>query len=217
MKIVKWVGGLIAALLLLGMMFLAYRVVDARGNVESKVATIIAQMDPVIDTVPRRRLDMLLTVEDPTFNSNDGIDLQTPGAGMTTLSQGLGKRLFFQEFKPGINKLELMLLTKFALVPKVPREDILRATLASAYLGHVNNRAVIGFAEASKTYFSIPLNQLSDRQWLSLVAMLPAPNKLSLKRDPKANAERVERIENLLAGRCEPENLRDVMLNGCAK
>lgn len=39
------------------------------------------------------RLNVLLKIEDPTFKTHRGVDLATPGAGMTTITQGLVKLL----------------------------------------------------------------------------------------------------------------------------
>ena len=159
---------------------------------------------------------MLLRVEDPTFFQNKGIDLSTPGASMTTLSQSLGKRIFFDSFEPGFAKLELMALTRFALYPRLTKEKVFKAWLATAYLGTHRGRRVTGFADGARSYFHKPLSRLSDREYLTLVAMLPAPDRLKPTRDPAANRDRVARIERLLADRCRPTGLRDVMLDGCA-
>jgi monofunctional glycosyltransferase len=213
----KWIGAALSGLIVVWAAYLGIRILDGRAKAPEEVAAIIAGMDPAIDRLAPARVDMLLAVEDPTFFENDGIDLDTPGAGMTTLAQGLGKRIFFDPFRPGLQKIELMALTKFALVPTVSREDILRATLASAYLGHDKDGAILGFSEAALRYHGKPLAALSDREWLSLVALLPAPNDLDPVRYSEANAARVDRIERLLAGACKPLGLRDVMLEGCAR
>ena len=52
-------------------------------------------------------LDMLLRVEDPSFYTHNGMDLSTPGAGITTITQNLVKRLYFDNFKPGFAKLRV--------------------------------------------------------------------------------------------------------------
>jgi len=50
-------------------------------------------------------LEDLLAVEDPNFYQHSGVDLTTPGAGITTITQGLVKQLYFSEFRPGFAKL----------------------------------------------------------------------------------------------------------------
>jgi hypothetical protein len=157
--------------------WLCWRVVDQRAKAAPIVAAILADADPAIETISDGRIALLLRVEDPTFWDNDGIDLHTAGAGMTTLSQGLGKLIFFRPFRAGflrLGKLELMVLTRFALVPTVSKEDILRAMLARAYLGSDEDGAVLGFPEAARRWFGKEIGDLTNEEFLALVAMLPA-------------------------------------------
>lgn len=204
-----------AGLVVLYGLYLAWRIHDQRRDVAARVDAIIARADPAETALSRRRIAMLLRVEDPTFWTNRGIDLASPGAGLTTLSQGLGKILFFEDFEPGLAKGELMALTRFALYPEVDKQRTLTAFVASAYFGTHRGRPVRGFADASRTWFGTPLDRLGERQFLELVAMLVAPDLLKPGRDDAGRAERVERIARLLAGRCRPQGLRDVMLAGC--
>jgi len=206
----------VGALLLIYSLYLGWRVATERERVSNRVDAIIAAADPAERALPVSRIKILLAIKDPTFATNKGIDFSTPGAGMTTLSQSLGKRIFFERFRPGFPKGELIILTRFALYPKVDKRRTLTAFIATAQFGHRAGRPVIGFADASRTWLGKPLGALSDRDYLSLVAMLPAPATLNPKRDVAANADRVARIERLLAGRCTPDGLRDVMLKGCA-
>jgi len=206
----------VGALILLYGLYLGWRVAIERGRVSDRVDAIIAAADPAERALSGDRRRILLAVEDPTFLTNKGVDFVTPGGGMTTLSQGLGKKIFFERFTPGFPKGELIVLTRFALYPEVDKDRTLTALIATAYFGSKSGRPVNGFADASRTWLGKPLGALSDRDYLSLVAMLPAPATLNPKRDPAANADRVARIERLLAGRCSPDGLRDVMLKGCA-
>jgi hypothetical protein len=206
---------LLAALVVLYIGYLGIRVLQERGRVAARVDRIIAAADPDELALPLARQAMLLKVEDPTFRTNKGIDLSTPGAGMTTLSQGLGKLIFFDHFKPGFRKGELMVLTRFALYPEVSKQRTLQAVVASAYFGTRQGRAVTGFADGARTWFGKPLSRLSDDEYLALVAMLVAPDNLKPGRDDAARLDRVARIKRLLARQCKPTGLRDVMLEGC--
>lgn len=58
----------------------------------------------------RRQLSILLAMEDPGFYTHKGVDLKTPGAGLTTITQVLVKKLYFKEFKPGLRKIKQILL-----------------------------------------------------------------------------------------------------------
>ena len=53
-----------------------------------------------------QRLRLLLRVQDPAFYKHNGVDLKTKGAGLTTVTQSLAKRLAFESFKPGLNKIK---------------------------------------------------------------------------------------------------------------
>ena len=206
----------IGALILAYGLYLGWRVATERSRVSDRVDAIIAAADPADITLTTQRTVILLRVEDVTFLTNKGIDFSTTGAGMTTVSQSLGKRIFFEKFSPGFPKGELIVLTRFALYPKVDKRRTLKAFLATAYYGHRDDRAVIGIGPAARAWFGKPLAQLSDREYLSLIAMGPAPRLLDPERHAAATAERVGRIVRLLAGRCAPTGLRDVKLDGCA-
>jgi membrane carboxypeptidase/penicillin-binding protein PbpC len=43
------------------------------------------------EALPQNFLDALLKVEDPNFHQHNGVDLHTPGAGWTTITQALVK------------------------------------------------------------------------------------------------------------------------------
>ena len=212
---IRRVALMLGALLVLYGAYLGWRIAVERGRVSQRVDAIIAAADPAELTLPPKRVTMLLAVEDPTFPTNHGIDFSTPGASMTTLSQSLGKRIFFTHFHPGFPKGELIALTRFALYPKVDKRRTLQAFIARAEFGSFNGRRVIGFADASRVWLGKPLATLTDREYVSLIAMLPSPVSLNPRRHPAANAERVSRIERLLAHRCHPTGLRDVYLDGC--
>jgi membrane carboxypeptidase/penicillin-binding protein PbpC len=209
-----------AAILLLGAVayagYLGWRVYDARQWAPAQVAALAGSLEPEAAALSKARLDILLAVEDPSFWTNDAWDFSTPGQGGTTLTQSLGKIVFFDRFRGAIDKIELMALSRWVLSALVPKETVLRAALAVARFGRDAKGPVIGFAEAARRWFGKELSGLSDREWLSLVAMLIAPLDLDPIGNAAANAERVRRIERLLAGICRPSGLMDHWLNGCA-
>lgn len=201
------------------MLWLVVGVVDARRTAEDHLADAIPVAGEPLGSLPQDWLEILLKVEDPTFFENKGIDLSSDGAGLTTLSQGLAKRLFYERFRPGVvkqNKLRLMLQTRYGLVPAVPRDAILNGVLNLAYMGHGPGGAIIGFEAAAGAYYGKPLLDLNRQEWIGLVAVLPAPNAVSPLKGQEQHRERILRIERLMAGSCAPDGLRDVWLEGCA-
>ncbi|NWH07611.1 MAG: transglycosylase domain-containing protein [Alphaproteobacteria bacterium] len=193
----------------------AWRVLEAQKIARARIEAALAAQDPQVEKLSKARLDMLVAIEDPTFWANDGTDFSTPGQGWTTITQSLGKRILFDDFTPGFEKIELILASKFAITPAASKPEILSAALATAYLGHKDGRPVIGLAEGARAWWGRELDQLTDEEFLSLIAMLIAPNALDPLRHEAKNAERTARLKALLAGTCTPKNWGDVWLEGC--
>jgi membrane carboxypeptidase/penicillin-binding protein len=208
---------LLLAIAILGLTaYETWRVFDARAETRALIEARLAVARDQNITLSPDRLAILLKVEDPTFYDNAGFDFETPGAGWTTLTQGLAKRLYFDRFAPGFEKLELILIARFALTPLATKDEILTAVLATAYFGQHEGRPVIGFAEGARAWFGKALADLSDDEYIALVAMLVGPNGLDPVRHGPELAERVARIKRLLAGACAPAGWSDVTLQGCA-
>lgn len=192
---------------------MAWAYATAPGIVARHLASRPVRVTP--DDLPAGGLDMLLRVEDPRFFSHPGVDLSTPGAGYTTITQGIVKFLFFDHFRHGIDKVRQTLIA-LAVDRRIDKRTQLTVLLSSAYMGSVpDGREIHGFAEAARVYYGKDLRTLSRSEYLSLVALLVAPNTYSPREHPAANAERVLRIERLLAGECQPLGLADVELAGC--
>lgn len=210
----------IIALALLGLLvaLAAYELfaVHRARQATPQVLAAAAKGELKIGEAPKRRLDMLVRVEDPGFYRHKGVDFSTPGAGMTSITQSLVKRFYFDDFQPGFAKLEQSLIARFVLHPAMSKQDQLQAYINHSHFGSVEGRRVVGLADAARSYYGTQFAKLSDRQFLSLVAMMMAPRDYHPIRRPEANAERVRRIEAMLAGRCAPQGLRDVALKACA-
>lgn len=158
-------------------------------------------------------MPILLSVEDPEFFYHKGVDLATFGAGMTTISQGLVKLLYFPDgFRQGIAKVRQSLIAPYALDATVSKEEQLDLFLNIAYLGHSSGEALHGFATAAQSYFGKDFRALSDAEFKSLVAMLIAPNLLIP--GSAAHAERMTRIEAYVTGAYHPKCVLDTEYNG---
>ena len=159
-----------------------------------------------VTDLSERELQILLAVEDPAFYEHGGVDFRTPGAGITTITQGLVKQLYFEKFKPGVAKLRQTLIAAFALDPLVPKDDQLRLFINRCYLG----KGTQGFEEAARAYYDKPFASLTEDEYISLVAMIIAPRTFNLERYPERNAERVRRIKKLVAGEYVPKGVMDL-------
>ena len=161
----------------------------------------------------QKQIDWLLKVQDPRFYDHNGIDLSTPGAGLTTITQGIVKKLYFKEFKPGFRKYKQSIIARFVVNGRLKKNEQLEIFLNAAYMGNPNGNKIYGLSKASQMYYKKPFNQLSDDEYLSLIAMLIGPDRFSILEAPKKNKERVVRIKAVLTGKYKPRELTDVYYN----
>ncbi|MEM7635525.1 MAG: transglycosylase domain-containing protein [Pseudomonadota bacterium] len=190
---------------------------DAVHESDNYIATaeaLIASEQGPQDLGPER-LKQLIMVQDPAFQEHSGIDLSTAGAGLTTVTQSLSKRLGFDSFRPGIGKVRQ---TGFALglESKLSKDQILALFLKTVEMGNGPNGWMTGFFTASAAIYSRPPSRLTDNEFLRLVAVMISPAQYDLQKDDNALNKRVNRIMRLVAGTCSPAGLQDVWLDGCA-
>lgn len=154
--------------------------------------------------LPRGRLCALLAVQDPTFYRHQGIGLADGHLGHTTLTQAIGKALFFNGFNPGLlrhRKIRLI-VAAWAFDRRISKEKQLRVYLNRTYFGTAHGREVLGFPAAADAFYGKSLSQLSDSEYFGLLAMLDAPNSYHVVRQPKANAERAAMIQQQVQRAC---------------
>jgi monofunctional glycosyltransferase len=202
------------AAIALGALLLAYEsyaVIAARSALPAKIAAF-TDGPPEASGLSKAQLDMIVKVQDPGFERHAGIEWPSP-LTTTTITQSLVKRLFFENFRPGFQKLEQTLIASLVVDPGVSKSVQLRAFVELAYFGHRQGQSVIGFQAAAMAWFQQPLDTLSDDQFLALLAMLPAP-KVYAPGAPES-AERVARIKRLLDGQCKHTRIADIMLAQC--
>ncbi|MES9993886.1 MAG: transglycosylase domain-containing protein [Candidatus Thiodiazotropha sp.] len=156
-----------------------------------------------------RQKEMLIKVQDPGFYDHYGIDLSTPGAGLTTITQAIVKKLYFDDFKPGIAKIKQSLIAYFVVNELITKDEQLTLFINLMYLGNVDGDSVVGLVPAANAYYQLPVSKLSVDQYVSLVAMLIAPATFHIKEHPDWNLERVNRIKALVAGDYKPKGLMD--------
>ncbi len=212
----RWIGIAVAAALVALVGYEAYAVARARAATPAALAKVAAR--PVrLKDLPPGRIAALLAVDDPGFWKHHGLDFKTPGQGMTTITQSLVKHMYFKHFRPGFEKIEQDLIARFVLDGAMSKTDQLEVYIDYSRLGHVDGREVIGFKDAARAYYGKDLGALTDREFLSLVAMNMAPDTLDPRAHAAANAERVDRIQRLLAGACRPRSVTDVTYPDCAR
>ena len=212
---------LVAVLLPISLLLLYCVSVTARAYLDApKVvaqATSPDRQSLRLEDVPDEYQRILLMVEDPNFYSHYGVDLATPGAGWTTITQGIVKVYFYNGFTPGVFRYRKLEQSLIALVfdSRVDKKTQLLIFINSAYFGNHDEREIIGFTDASRAYFNKDFSRLTRDEYISLVAMLVAPNGFNVVQQPTKNRERVKRINRLLNGECKPMGFADVYYEEC--
>jgi membrane carboxypeptidase/penicillin-binding protein len=196
--------------ILVGIIIIYYSVtiLIARHNNPQIVGDIL-QSDAIklrLSYLSERQLHILLTVEDPDFYCHKGVDLSTSGAGITTITQGLVKKLYFRQFKPGIRKIKQTLIARFALDPLVSKENQLLMLINIFDFCYGTK----GFGEASEYYFGKFFSELTEDEYIALVAMFAGCSSYNPIHNAEANAERVARIKRVLAGEYVPRKMKDI-------
>ena len=190
---------------------------DARTDapvLRQRVAALAANGQGAQQMLGTEKRAVLLAIEDPSFDSNNGTDFSSNGAGQTSITQSLSKRLAFADFKPGLRKIRQ---TGYAigLTSRLSKEEILTLFLAESSFKGSDHRWIKGFDAASIRFFATPLAQLDRDRFISLVASGIAPARLHPDAPNAELVERIRRINRLLAGQCKPAGHDDNFLEGC--
>jgi membrane carboxypeptidase/penicillin-binding protein len=179
-------------------------VLDARQRTPQVLAGLETSrpMPLTLASFPPGYLELLLAVQDPKFYRHHGVNLLARPGRLTTVTQALVKYLYFERFERGVvNKLRQTLIAVFALDALTTKERQLTLFVNTVYLGSVNGWPVHGFDQAAQMYCGRDLVELSENEFLGLVAMLDAPSTYNLAAYPDANAQRVAQIRTSLRKR----------------
>lgn len=144
----------------------------------------------------------LIAIQDPAFYIHRGVGLFHGRFGHVTVTQAVAKRLF--GYEPGFlnrGKFRVMAMS-LALDRRFSKDDQLRIFLNRAYLGAVDEEQILGFAAASRTYFNRELDEITDQQFLALVAMLFRPTAWSVAAHPDQNAAGVAQLGPIVERHC---------------
>jgi membrane peptidoglycan carboxypeptidase len=73
---------------------------------------------------------------------------------------------------------------------------------------------VYGIGDAAQYYYNKTVPDLTEREFISLIACLIDPTGLNAKDHPAENALRVKLIEKLLSGEYKPQGVFDITYEG---
>ena len=204
----RW-GAIAAAFLCAGLiLYYSAEIIIARIRTPQIVEQIFQSgaLELQLSDLTARQIEILLKVEDPNFYNHRGVDFRTPGAGLTTITQGLVKKLYFDEFRPGFRKIKQTLLARFALDPLVSKDEQLLMFINI----HDFCYETKGLANAARYYYMKELQTLDEQEYIGLVAMFAGCGTFNSIRNPDEHAERVGRIQRMLSGEYTPERMADI-------
>ncbi len=206
-KILLTIGIVLAGLLI----YYTVVVIDARIDTPEIVQQVLKsdRIKLELSDFSTEQIEALLKIQDPNFYNHKGVDMSTPGAGITTISQGLVKMYYFGDFKPGIEKIKQVVISRFAFDVQVPKDTILKLFINEVYLGHNKGRIIKGYEDASIEYLSKTFKELTWDEFLSLTAMIRAPSTYHYINCKEANLDRVSKIKKMLSGEYIPKENSD--------
>ena len=152
------------------------------------------------------QLKALIRVQDPNFYGHQGVDFSTPGNGWTTITQSIVKWLYFKEFKQGIRKIKQTLIARLIANYHFAKDEQLTIFINNIWF----EPDVVGLQQAAKHFFHKTICQVTQDEYLALVAMMINPQKYNIHTAPKENKKRVERIKRYLRDEYRPKGLFDI-------
>ncbi len=159
-----------------------------------------------VDELSASQLDILIRVQDPNFWNHKGVEFATAGSGWTTITQSIAKWFYFHPFKQGIQKIKQTLLARFILHYQLSKQEQLLIFINNVWF----DKNVIGFRNAATHFYRKDITELSEDEFISLMAMPVNPKKYHLTKNPDHNRQRAERIKNMIRGSYNPKGLFDI-------
>lgn len=188
---------------------------------------------PAVAAAPltQRQADILLMVEDPALFRHAGLAVGN-GQGFATISSAVARDLYlsgarfdgvkgvFQRVYRGVfnccKRVDLGRdVMALVLNANMSKDAQLAFYTSNVYMGTNRNAQIRGLGQASVSYLGKPLAQVTEREFIGLVAMIKAPNQYHPVKAPAAHALRAARIASLLAGTCRPGGWFDTSFDRC--
>jgi penicillin-binding protein 1A len=156
----------------------------------------------VLADYPRWQIDTLLFAEDKNFFRHHGVEYSAIlravlnntlrlryAQGASTITQQLARIMLQNRQKRILRKLSEIRLAR-ALEATLSKPKILELYMNHVYLGHGN----YSFASAARFYYDKTPQELSFNEFLSIVALIPSPERYSPLRNGRRLAGRMQAL-----------------------
>lgn len=165
-----------------------------------------SKIDLKFDELSERQQEIFIKVQDPNFWNHRGVEFSTPGSGWTTITQSIAKWFYFHPFKPGIRKIKQTLLARFVLHTHLSKEEQLLV-----FINHVwFDDGIRGFRNAANHFYQKNVDELTEDEFISLVAMPVNPRRFNIFSNSENNKIRSRLISAMLQGKYQPKGLFDI-------
>lgn len=179
-------------------------VLDRNGHELNRLGVTQSDKTP-LTAFHKWQLDALLYAEDRKFYEHHGVQYTAIlravlnnflnlryAQGASTITQQLARIILQNRKKSVFRKLSEIRLAR-ALEIVLPKQKILELYINNVYLGHGN----YSFASAARFYYGKEIKDLTANEYLSIVALIPSPEKYS----PLKNNRRLQaRMQVLFEG-----------------
>ncbi|MBI2026340.1 MAG: PBP1A family penicillin-binding protein [Deltaproteobacteria bacterium] len=155
-----------------------------------------------LEEVPPELLNAIISIEDERYFEHKGVDPHgilrafitnikrgKMAQGGSTLTQQLVKNFFLTSQKTFRRKVTEAIMA-FMIESRYSKDEILETYVNEVYFGNFKSVAIHGVGQASLTYFSKDLNNLSLGEVAVLAGMIQAPNRYSPVTHPKLSLQR---------------------------
>ena len=152
------------------------------------------------DAIPPRLIAAVLAAEDRRFFVHPGVDWRGVTRAMlrnvrrgrvveggSTITQQTVKVILNRTRRELPAKVDEAMLALF-VDRRFTKQEILQVYLNNVYLGHEGPFDIYGVAEAARSFFGKPVNDLDDKECAALAATIRAPNAAS----PRHNSARLQ-------------------------
>lgn len=179
-------------------------ILDANGNLIEKIQTEEYRTIVSLDKVPKHLQDAYVSIEDERFESHIGVDLRgilssvvdnlkagKAVRGASTITQQLARNLYLSNEKKLDRKIKEAYIA-IQLEQNLTKDQILETYLNRIYLG----QGAYGVQEASQTYFSKNVEDLTIGEAATLAGIVKSPTKYSIYKTVKPeNFDEANQIE----------------------
>ncbi len=173
-------------------------VLDRNGHELNRLGVSVSAKAALAD-FPRWQIDTLLFAEDRNFFQHHGVEYSAIARAMvnnvlrlryaqgaSTITQQLARIMLQNRQKSILRKLSEIRLAR-ALESELSKPRILELYLNHVYLGHGN----YSFSSAARFYYDKALAELTFNEFLSIVALIPSPERYSPLRNGRLLATRM--------------------------